>query len=169
MTGRPLGIVTIVLGMLMLTGCAGRSAGPGANPSPSQSPYCACYGTEKVDVPGCVMYEAQDPTQVNNAYKIRMTAAAKDQPSLDKALLKAKASLDAILAPPATADLVKTTLKADGFIFVEVASDARTGTVFWAEVGDHGCLFGGIDSENVLKIEAGGFMPDGGCRLITGH
>lgn len=169
MTGRQLELVVAMLGALILTGCAGTGAVSGANPSPSQSPYCAYSGTEKVQVPGCVMYEAQDPSQLNNAYKIRMTAAPKDQPALDKALMRSKASLEKILAPPATADQVKTALKADGLTYVEVAGDATTGISYWAQVGDHGCLFGEIALDSVLKVEVGGFMPDGGCRLVTGH
>ena len=116
-----------------------------------------------------MIHEAQDPSQLNNAYKIRMTAAPKDQPALDKALVSAKASFAKILAPPATADEVKAALEAHGLTYVEVASDATTGIAFWAEVVNHGCLFGGISSDSVLKVEVGGFMPDGGCRLITGH
>ncbi len=169
MTGRQLELVVVMLGAITLTGCAGTGAMSGANPAPSQSPYCAYSVTEKVQIPGCVMYEAQDPSQLNNAYKIRMTAAPKDQPALDEALVSAKASFAKILAPPATADEVKAALEAHGLTYVEVASDATTGIAFWAEVVNHGCLFGGISSDSVLKVEVGGFMPDGGCRLITGH
>ena len=115
------------------------------------------------------MYEAQDPSQLNNAKKIRMTAAPKDQPALDKALLRSKASLEKILGPAATVDQVKTALEADGLTHVEVAGDATTGIAYWAEVVNHLCLFGEIALDSVLKVEVGGFMPDGGCRLVTGH
>jgi hypothetical protein len=168
---RRVSVVAAVLGALTLVGCAsnGVVAASTSSPSPSSTAACAYSGTEKIDIPGCAMFDGEKSMQQNYAYKIRMTPTPNDQAILDNALVPAKAALLAITTTMPTTDQVKENLKAEGLTFVEVASDATTGIVFWAQKGMSGCLFGEIAPAARLKIEVGGFVADGGCHALTGH
>ncbi len=115
------------------------------------------------------MYDGENLMHDNLAYKIRMTPTSRNQAILDQALVPAKAALVAITAAMPSSDQVKNALTTEGLTFIEVTGDATTGLSFWAQKEMIGCLFGEITPTAGLKIEAGGFVADGGCHALTGH
>jgi hypothetical protein len=48
-----------------------------------------------------------------------------------------------------------------------IQTDAGSGVAFGADVGG-ACLFGGV-GPNGVEVEAGGYIRDGGCLVISGH
>lgn len=152
---------------LGLVGCAANS--PSAVSTPSPSVACPYSGTEKIDIPGCAMYDGDKPMDSNYAYRARGTPAPKDQAILDRALVSARSSLQAIATPMPNSDQVKAALEAEGLTFVEVSGDPATEVQFWAEKEMNGCVFGEITPLAGLTIEDGGFVADGGCHAVSGH
>ncbi|MFT4258502.1 hypothetical protein [Microbacterium sp.] len=165
---------------LSLVGCAttavGASAGasPGAGvpsagaagagvPAPSTSPTAACPLIEGVEPPpDCVPYDPDHAMAQNDVYRQRMDLSDGEREAAERAIAEVSPALDALRAGNGvTADAVEAALEDAGLADAQARGDERV-VAFAAYGPEGGCVFGEVSAE-ALRIEAGGYIMDGGC------
>lgn len=161
---RPrLAAVSLIALTIMLAGCVPRGDGAASSPSPIPTPTAACPEIEGVDLPpGCAPYDPDAAMAENERYRERMDV---DEDTRQGNALLITPLTDALEELQArgeiTVDSVNRALSDAGLENPQVRDDY--GSILFGVAGPTGgCLFGEV-SADVVSVEMGGYILDGGC------
>ncbi len=159
---------------MMLAGCATATTGPPgasqtATPTPTPTPTAACPLVEGVELPpGCAPYDPEHAMAQNDRYRDRVdlsdeSRAAAEQPAADirTAIETLRTSGDL------SVEAVEDAISDAGLSGIQTLGDERT-VAFGVAAPEGGCIFGEVSAE-VLSVEIGGVIMDGGCLPAVGH
>lgn len=152
-------VTLIVLGLLVVTGCA-------AAPSAGENPTTACPENDGGVLPNsCAPYDPEDAMALNDLFRERpdlSEAAITDNSTLIQPLTERLESLRS--HGNVNMDSVVAAIEAVGLVDVQIRDD-HGDLLFGAPGPAGGCIFGEVSDEAVL-VETGGFIMDGGCLAM---
>lgn len=149
---------------LTLGGCATASPpGGAAGPTPSPTPTAACPQVEGVELPpGCAPYDPDHAMAQNDRHRERMELSEEARAIAEERIPTISAALEALRAAgEVSPDAVEDVLTDAGLNGIRAGGDDRS-VAFGADGPAGGCIFGQVSAE-VLTVEAGGYILDGGC------
>lgn len=161
------GLLPLVIALtLTLGGCAPATPQEeAATPTPTVSltPTAACPQVEGVELPPeCAPYDPDHAMAQNDRHRERMGLSEEAQAVADETIPPIRAALDALRAAgELSPDAVEDVLTEAGLTGIRTTGDQRA-VEFGADAPAGGCVFGQVSAE-VLTVEAGGYILDGGC------
>ena len=157
---------------MMLAGCATATTGPpGASPSasPSPTPTAACPQIEGVDLPpDCAPYDPDHAMAQNERYRDRVDLSEESRAAAEEPAAAVRTGLETLRASgDLSVNAVEEVFAAAGLAGVQTLGDERA-VAFGAAAPEGGCIFGEV-STDILTVEIGGVIMDGGCLPAVGH
>jgi hypothetical protein len=156
--------------MAALAGCAtarppaADASAPSATPTTSPSPTAtaACPIVEGVELPPeCAPYDPEHAMALNDRHRERVPLSDDARAAAERSIAAVRPALDALRASGLTTDAVADALDDAGLTGVSTLGDSRAVAV-GADAPAGGCIFGEVRPD-VVTIDAGGVILDGGC------
>lgn len=149
---------------MLLVGCAGfapRQTGSEVEPAPT--PTAACPEVEGVELPPeCAPYDPDHAMAQNDRYRERMELSEDSRAAAEPTIKPIRTALETLRTDGAlSVDSVEQALTDAGLTSARLRGDSA-GVLFGASAPAGGCVFGEVSAE-VLTVEAGGPILDGGC------
>lgn len=167
----PFLVVSALLGVVALTGCASRLSTAGAAPSATPS-QCAVAENPNGEPPpeGCVVYDPEQNMADNQRWRDRVEISADAQAAGESYVEAVTQGLSDLQdSGTVTADGVRQVFLDEGFDERSIAVFGDDGNVgFGVTVsvptgtGFAACLFGEVGPDGV-RVDVGGPIMDGGC------
>ena len=157
---------SVVALIALLAGCA--STPTATSPAPATATV-GCPIEQGIELPpGCIPYDPEAAMAENERYRERIELDEAATSENTRAAGPVLAALEALrTGGEVTVDGVERTLEEAGLSDVQVlGSDGRV--AFGAKGPAGGCLFGGATTD-VVTVEVGGYIRDGGCLANEGH
>ncbi|WP_312172021.1 hypothetical protein [Microbacterium sp.] len=170
---RAAGLLLVIATATMLAGCATATAGPpgAASPSasPSPTPTAACPQVEGVELPpDCAPYDPDHAMAQNDRYRDRMELSDESRGAAEKPAADVRAALETLrTSGTISVEAVEDAFADAGIAGIQTIGDERA-VAFGAAAPEGGCIFGEV-SADVLTVEIGGIIMDGGCLPAVGH
>lgn len=159
---------------MMLAGCATATTGPPgasptATPTPTPTPTVACPQIEGVDLPPeCAPYDPDNAMAQNDRYRDRVDLSEESRAAAEQPAEAVRTGLETLrTSGDLSVDAVEEVFAAAGVAHVQTFGDERA-VAFGAAAPEGGCIFGEV-SADVLSVEIGGIIMDGGCLPAIGH
>lgn len=154
-----------VLTTMLLAGCATARPQAAGTPSetPTPTPTAACPIVEGVELPPeCAPYDPEKSMALNDRYRERMDITEEARLAAEQAIADVRPALEALrTSGTLSTDAVVDVFADAGLLHAQTIGDARA-VAYGVAAPLGGCIFGEV-SADVLTIEAGGFIMDGGC------
>lgn len=152
-----------VLTTMLLAGCATARPQAGGDPSATPTPTAACPIVEGVDLPPeCAPYDPEQSMAQNDRYRERMDISEEARAAAETAIEQVRPALEALrTSGRLSTDAVADAFADAGLPGAQTIGDARA-VAFGVAAPEGGCVFGEV-SADILSLEAGGFIMDGGC------
>lgn len=167
-----LATLTLLATTTVLAGCATATSGPwGAAPteSPTPTPTAACPQVEGVELPPeCAPYDPDNAMAQNERYRDRVDLADESREAAEKPAQSVRAGLERLRTSGGLSVAAVEEVFADaGLTDIQTIGDERA-VAFGVAAPEGGCIFGEV-SADVLTVEIGGVIMDGGCLPAEGH
>jgi type IV pilus biogenesis protein CpaD/CtpE len=165
-------LLVIAATTALLAGCAtARPAPLGASPSesPTPTPTAACPQIEGVELPPeCAPYDPDNAMAQNERYRDRVELSAESQAAAEAPAESVRVGLETLRTSGGLSiDAVEEVFADAGIAAVQTIGDERA-VAFGAAAPEGGCIFGEV-SADLLTVEIGGVIMDGGCLPAVGH
>lgn len=165
-------LLLVIATTALLAGCATATAGaPGAPPSASvrPTPTAACPQVEGFDLPPeCAPYDPDNAMAQNDRYRERVGLAEESRAAAEAPAASVRAALEKLQTSGGiSVEAVEDAFSDAGLTDVQTIGDERA-VAFGAAGPQGGCVFGEV-SADVLTVEIGGVIMDGGCLPAVGH
>jgi len=165
-------LLLVVATTALLAGCATATAGPSsASPtaSPSPTPTAACPQVEGAELPPeCAAYDPDNAMAQNERYRDRVELSDESRDAAEKPAADVRAALEALRTSGGiSVDAVEEAFVAQGLIDIQTIGDERA-VAFGAAAPEGGCIYGEV-SADMVSVEIGGVIMDGGCLPAVGH
>ncbi|WP_157534277.1 hypothetical protein [Microbacterium sp. Leaf320] len=169
---RSVRLLLVVAATALLAGCATASPAPlGASPSesPSPTPTAACPQIEGVELPPeCAPYDPDNAMAQNERYRDRMDLSEDSRAAAETPANEIRTALETLrTSGDLSVSAVEDAIAAAGLTGIQTLGDERA-VAFGAAAPAGGCIFGEV-SADVLTVEIGGIIMDGGCLPAVGH
>ena len=154
----------VLASALLLGGCALVSVETGdATAASTPTPTAACPQVEGVVLPPkCAPYDPDNAMAQNDRYKERMEFSDEAAAAVAQSMSDMRVRLETLRTDGAISiDAVQGALRAVGLPDVVVRGDAHA-VEFDVDAPEGGCVFGEVRPDSV-RVEAGGYILDGGC------
>lgn len=154
--------VAAVATMLLLTGCGASAEAPASDGS-APAPTAACPQVEGAELPPeCAPYDPENAMAQNDRYRERIDISAEARAAAEKSIETVRPRLEALRTEgKVSPDAVKAVMTEAGLRDVQLIGDER-GVAFGVAAPSGGCVYGEV-SPRELRIDAGGYIRDGGC------
>nr|WP_314845177.1 hypothetical protein [uncultured Microbacterium sp.] len=157
---------------LLLGGCATTGALPAAvtpTASPSPTPTVACPEVEGTELPPeCAPYDPDKAMAQNDQYRERMEMSDESRSAAEAPAASVRTALEALrTSGDLSTEAVEAAIAETGITDIQTLGDERA-VAFGAAAPQGGCVFGEIRAE-LITVEIGGFIMDGGCLPAVGH
>jgi hypothetical protein len=150
---------------MLLAGCATARPQAAGTPSetPTPTPTAACPIVEGVELPPeCAPYDPEKSMALNDRYRERMDITEEARAAAEQSIADVRPALETLrTSGELSTDAVAEVFVEAGLANAQTIGDARA-VAFGVAAPQGGCIFGEV-SADVLTIEAGGFIMDGGC------
>lgn len=154
-----------VLTIMLLAGCATASPQVGAASSgtPAPTPTAACPLIEGVEPPpDCAPYDPEKSMALNDRHRERMGISDDARAAAEEKIDEVRPALEALRSSgELSTDAVADVFADAGMPYAQTLGDERA-VAYGVTAPLGGCIFGEV-SADVLTIEAGGYIMDGGC------
>ena len=165
-------LLLVIAVTALLAGCATATTGPpGASPSasPSPTPTAACPQVEGVDLPPeCAPYDPDNAMAQNERYRDRVDLSDESRAAAEQPAATVRSGLETLRTSGDLSVAAVEEVFADaGIPHVQTLGDERA-VAFGAAAPEGGCIFGEVSAE-ILTVEIGGVIMDGGCLPAVGH
>ncbi|MGK3949451.1 hypothetical protein [Microbacterium sp. K2] len=157
---------------MMLAGCATATTGPlGASPTatPTPTPTAACPQIEGVELPPeCAPYDPDHAMAQNDRYRDRVDLSDESRAAAEQPATEIRTALETLrTSGDLTVEAVEDAISDAGLSGIQTLGDSRA-VAFGVAAPEGGCIFGEVSAE-VLSVEIGGVIMDGGCLPAVGH
>lgn len=165
-------MLLVIAATALLAGCATAGTAPlGATPteSPSPTPTAACPQIEGVELPPeCAPYDPDNAMAQNERYRDRVDLSADSRAAAETPANEIRTALETLrTSGDLSVSAVEDAIAAVGLSGIQTIGDERA-VAFGATAPAGGCIFGEV-SADVLTVEIGGVIMDGGCLPAVGH
>ncbi|KJL25869.1 hypothetical protein RN50_00392 [Microbacterium foliorum] len=165
-------LLLVIATTMLLAGCATATTGlstasPTASPSPT--PTAACPQVEGVELPAdCAPYDPENAMAQNDRYRDRVDLTEASRTAAERPATDIRTALEALRASgDLSVDAVEDAISDAGLSDIQIIGDDRA-VAFGVAAPEGGCIFGEV-SADVLTVEVGGIIMDGGCLPAVGH
>ena len=162
----------LVVLAVALAGCASPAGDTPVAASASPTPTCAVAEPPGVEPPeGCIVYDAEKNMASNETYRDRMSQPEAGRIAGEALVEPVTTALTELRATGAalSEDGVRAALVDAGVAAADIqALGGFDSVAFGAAVDGGGCVFGSVSAE-VVTVDVGGFIMDGGCLAMVGH
>ncbi len=154
--------IVVVTTMLLLAGCGAAAPGSASDVS-ATTPTAACPQVEGAELPPeCAPYDPENAMAQNDRYRERIGISAEARAAAEKSIETVRPRLEALRTDGnISPDAVKAIMTEAGLRDVQLIGDER-GVAFGVAAPAGGCVYGEV-SPRELRIDAGGYIQDGGC------
>lgn len=153
-------------GAFLLGGCAvvsPETGGAGSAVTSTPTPTAACPQIEGVVLPAeCAPYDPDHAMGQNDRYRERMELSDEAMAAAEQPMSDLRVRLETLRTEgEISTDAVEGALREVGLPDVVVRGDADA-VEFGVDAPEGGCVFGEVQPDAV-RVEAGGYIMDGGC------
>ncbi|CAH0228913.1 hypothetical protein SRABI44_02737 [Microbacterium foliorum] len=161
---------------MLLAGCATATTGlstaspsASASASPSPTPTAACPQVEGVELPAdCAPYDPDNAMAQNDRYRDRVDLSEASRAAAEQPANEIRTALETLrTSGDLSVDAVEDAIADAGLAGIQIIGDDRA-VAFGVAAPEGGCIFGEV-SADVLSVEVGGIIMDGGCLPAVGH
>ncbi|MCP1428275.1 uncharacterized protein YceK [Microbacterium foliorum] len=171
-------LLLVIATTMLLAGCATATTGlstasptasASATASPSPTPTAACPQVEGVELPpDCAPYDPDNAMAQNDRYRDRVDLSEASRAAAERPATDIRTALKALRASgDLSVDAVEDAISDAGLSDIQIIGDERA-VAFGVAAPEGGCIFGEV-SADVLSVEVGGIIMDGGCLPAVGH
>jgi len=171
-------LLLVIATTMLLAGCATATTGlstasptasASATASPSPTPTAACPQVEGVELPpDCAPYDPDNAMAQNDRYRDRVDLSEASRAAAERPATDIRTALEALrTSGDLSVDAVEDAISDAGLSDIQIIGDERA-VAFGVAAPEGGCIFGEV-SADVLSVEVGGIIMDGGCLPAVGH
>lgn len=171
-------LLLVIATTMLLAGCATATTGlstasptasASATASPSPTPTAACPQVEGVELPpDCAPYDPDNAMAQNDRYRDRVDLSEASRAAAERPATEIRTALEALrTSGDLSVDAVEDAISDAGLSDIQIIGDERA-VAFGVAAPEGGCIFGEV-SADVLSVEVGGIIMDGGCLPAVGH
>ena len=169
-SGRAGVLPLVLVATMMMAGCVPQTAVQvPAGMTPSPTPTAACPVVEGVDLPPeCAPYDPDQAMAQNERYRDRMDMSAESTAAARGPAEEIRTKLEGVRSSGSlSVDAVSEAITRAGLPYPEVQGDERA-VEFGVSAPEGGCVFGAVTAD-LVTVEIGGYIMDGGCLPAVGH
>lgn len=171
-------LLLVIATTMLLAGCATATTGlstasptasASSTASPSPTPTAACPQVEGVELPpDCAPYDPDNAMAQNDRYRDRVDLSEASRAAAERPATEIRTALEALrTSGDLSVDAVEDAISDAGLSDIQIIGDERA-VAFGVAAPEGGCIFGEV-SADVLSVEVGGIIMDGGCLPAVGH
>jgi len=169
-------LLLVIATTMLLAGCATATTGlstasstASASASPSPTPTAACPQVEGVELPpDCAPYDPDNAMAQNDRYRDRVDLSEASRAAAEQPANEIRTALETLrTSGDLSVDAVEDAIADAGLSDIQIIGDDRA-VAFGVAAPEGGCIFGEV-SADVLTVEVGGIIMDGGCLPAVGH
>ncbi|MGJ0389949.1 hypothetical protein [Microbacterium sp. CGR1] len=165
-------LLLVIAATALLVGCASAGPAPLGAPlseSPTPTPTAACPQVEGVDLPpDCAPYDPDNAMAQNERYRDRVDLSDDSRAAAEKPANDVRTALETLrTSGDLSVTAVEDAIASAGLTDIQTLGDERA-VAFGAAAPQGGCIFGEV-SADVLTVDIGGVIMDGGCLPAVGH
>ncbi|KQZ23864.1 hypothetical protein ASD43_05470 [Microbacterium sp. Root553] len=171
-------LLLVIATTMLLAGCATATTGlstasptasASSTASPSPTPTAACPQVEGVELPpDCAPYDPDNAMAQNDRYRDRVDLSEASRAAAERPATDIRTALEALrTSGDLSVDAVEDAISDAGLSDIQIIGDERA-VAFGVAAPEGGCIFGEV-SADVLSVEVGGIIMDGGCLPAVGH